>query len=56
MHAEATWVWDWILMNALPELFGRALLSKVQIILTDQDLQCIQMLDVQIKTGIFLNA
>ena len=46
----------WILMNALPELFGRDFLSKVQIILTDQDLQCIQMLDVQIKTGIFLNA
>jgi hypothetical protein len=48
MPAEATWVWDWLLDEAFPELFGTALLQKVRIILTDQDSKCVSMVEKQI--------
>ena len=55
MAAEAAWVWDWILSEALPGLVGNELLSMVQLIITDEDFKCYGTLDSLIQQGVYPN-
>lgn len=56
MPAEASWVFDWLLEEALPHLFGKKILSQIRMVLTDQDLQCVNMVNKQILTGYLCSA
>lgn len=49
MAAEAVWVLDLILSEALPGLVGNELLPKIQVIVTDKDFKCYGILDSLIQ-------
>mmetsp|Transcript_56840 Transcript_56840/g.138351 ORF Transcript_56840/g.138351 Transcript_56840/m.138351 type:complete len:895 (-) Transcript_56840:1759-4443(-) len=53
MAAETVWVWDWILSEAMPQLLGSDILSKVQMVLTDQDFKCYSILDSLIQQKVY---
>jgi MULE transposase domain len=56
MSSESSWQWDWIVSVAFPALIDRTTLSRVRLLLTDQDYKCYEQLDTSIKFGCFPNA
>lgn len=52
LPSESRWVFHWVFNEALPELLPISILSRVRLILTDEDMNCYSQLEVAFAGGV----